>query len=1075
MIRPEVSVAAAFLVLAAAGVAASVDARAEISEPGDPLGGIDEALQKGDVPEALSRARAAADSARRRLAGEPANLATMLEGLALRLLEGANGTADTAAAGEVLLQESLDLRVRALGEDHLDVARSLDLLSTAHYDQGRFDDAEGEERRCLALRLRHLPDNDLAVAETRDGLAAILFKEGRFSEAEPLLSAATEVFRVTPSPGSGQPADSLNTLAELYRSQGRFREAEERFLEAIRLAEAEGDTGRPLQARLANNLAGLYKDEGRYDETETLLRRSLALRTEALVPDAGDLATAWLNLAELERLRGRFQEAEPLYARALELARRALGPDNPELAWFLNQQAVLYREEDRPEDAEPPCREALSLLRRTLGESHFMVAQSLHDLGTLLRSRGALEEAERDERSALAIRRDVYGDRHPDVAVTLTELARTVEARGRRDEALANIEEALGILERTSAYPEARADALALRADLRWSSGDRAGAIDDGRRAVGLVELIRPHAGGGEETRATFLAKHAALSDRLVLRLLEDGRIASAFEYAERARSRALLDQLQMARVDLLEAIADPARSSLAARERAAASRLAELQERVTFTRSRSDLPSEERARRVAGLEKDLDDASRSYAGIDDEIKNASPLWRDTTGGTPITLDAARREIVPPGGALLMYVVGEDESGLLLVPTPPGAPSFHRLQVDSASATLLGIPAGPLRARDLERVLDGAPRARAPGSATVATRGLLSALSRPPAPVDLVEEAERDAAGHPLSVRLQALFRVLVPRRAWAGVKSAAEVVVLPDGPLHRVPFEALVTKAGRAPGSARYWLDEGPPMDYAASATLLQRLAARGRVAATRVLSVSNPLYDSNAGTAGLRGKFEHGASPLAPLPGTALETRAIVDAFSSSGGREGAGAALPAGPEITVLEGREADEPRVRAALRGNRYVHLATHGLVDQERGAQFAALALTPPAIETGRTEDDGFLQLFEIYRLDVSCELAVLSACGTQAGRRVEGEGVFALSRGFLAAGARRVIASQWSVDDASTAVLIGELFRRIAAADRDGRTVSFAEALRDAKRAVRGRPEWASTFYWSPFVLTGIR
>jgi tetratricopeptide (TPR) repeat protein len=1051
MIRPEFRIVAVLLALATAGAWGSVPARSLAAEAdaADPLAGLDEALQKGDVPGALSMAREAADSARARLAGEPSDLASSLEGLALRLLQGANGTADTAAAGEALLHESLDLRVRALGEDHLDVARSLDLLSTAHYDQGRFDDAEAEERRCLAIRLRRLSENDRPAAEARYGLGAILFKEGRYAEAEPLLLAAVAVFRLTPSPWPGQLADSLNTLAELYRSQDRYGEAEERFLEAIRIAEAEGDESRPQQARLANNLAGLYKDEGRYDDAEILLRRSLDLRTRAVPADAGDLATAWLNLAELERLRGRFQEAEPLYAKALELARRALGPDNPDLAWFLNQRSVLYREEDRPEDAEPPCREALALLRRTLGERHFMVAQSLHDLGTVLRSRGAFEEAEQDERSALAIRREVYGDRHPDVALTLVELARTLDARGRHDEALDNVADALEILERTNAYPEARADALALRADLRWRSGERARAIDDQLRAVGLVEAIRPHAGGGEEARATFLGQHTELFERLVLWLLEDGRIAAAFEYAERARSRALLDQLQMARVDLLGAIPEPLRSSLAEQQRAAASRLAELQERVTFTRSRSDLSSEERGRRLAGLEKDLDDASRVYAAIYDEIRNASPLWRDTTGGTPMSLEAARRQIVPSGGALLLYVIGQKDSGLLVLPQPPRSPSFHHLEVDRAAATMLGIPAGPLRAGDLGRVLDG---------------GLLRALARPSATGSLMEEAERDAAGHPLSARLSALFRVLVPRRVWASLKPATEVVVLPDGPLHRLPFEALVTKAGRGPASARYWLDEGPPLRYAASATLLQRLAARGPVQAGGVLSVSDPLYDAADGAAILRGRFEPEGSPLARLPGTARETRAIVEAFAGAGG-----------PGVTVLEGREADEPRVRAELPGKRYVHFATHGLVDQERGQLFAALALTPAAVETGRTEDDGYLQLFEIYGLDVSCELAVLSACGTQAGRRVEGEGVFALSRGFLAAGARRVIASQWSVDDASTAVLVGELFRRIAAAEKDGRTLPFAAALRDAKRAVRGRPEWASPFYWSPFVLSGIR
>lgn len=1038
------------LSLAAASAAASLALGAA-----DPAAGFDDALQHGDLARALEIARAAADWRRESLAGRPAELAASLDGLALRLLQAASGTAETEAVGEALLRESLDLRRRTLGEDHLDVALSLDSLSTAHFFQGRFDEAEDEERRCLTIRLQWLPDSDRLVAFARYGLGAILIKEGRYAEAEPLLSAAIAVFRTMQPPDPGQLADGLNTLADLYRSQCRFREAEERFQEALRVAETSGEGSRSEQARLANNLAGLYKDEGRYDEAEVLLRRSLALREQAEAADPADLATAWLNLAELARVRGQLQEAGPLYTKALDLARPAFGRDNPELSWFLNQKAVLHQDEERLDAAEPLYRESLDLLRRTLGERHFMVAQSLHDLGGLLRSRGALAESEQVERGALGIRREVYGDRHPDVALTLVELARTLIAMGANSEALAGLDEAVGILEETTAYPEARAEALALRAELRWRADARPKALDDQRAAAALVLAIRPHAGGGEAARAAFLGKHAALFDRLVLWLLEDGRSAAAFEYAERARSRALLDQLQMARVDLMASIPEPLRSALAERERTAAARIAELQERASFTRSRTDLAPEERGRRVGQIQKDLDTADRAYAGIYEEIKNASPLWRNTTGGSPIPLDAAQREVVPPGGLLIMYVIGSEESGLLVLPPPPRPATFHRLEVDRAAAKILGIPAGPLRSRDVARVLGGS--------------GLLASLSRPPAGGAFAEESDRTAAGVTTAGRLQALFRVLVPRRVWSRLKTASEAVVIPDGALHRLPFEALVTKAGRSPVATRYWLDDGPAIRYAASATLLQRIAARGDVDGNRVLSVSDPVYDPAAGAASaraavLRGRFARASGPLARLPGTARETEAILKAFSHA-----------AADGVTVLQGIEAGEPRVRAALPGNRYIHLATHGLVDQERGDLFAALALAPPAVETGRADDDGFLQLFEIYGLDLSCDLAVLSACGSQVGRAVEGEGVFALSRGFVAAGARRVVASQWSVDDASTALLMEEFFGRIAAVWGDARPAPFTTALRDAKRAVRARQEWAAPFYWSPFVLTGIR
>ena len=100
---------------------------------------------------------------------------------------------------------------------------------------------------------------------------------------------------------------------------------------------------------------------------------------------------------------------------------------------------------------------------------------------------------------------------------------------------------------------------------------------------------------------------------------------------------------------------------------------------------------------------------------------------------------------------------------------------------------------------------------------------------------------------------------------------------------------------------------------------------------------------------------------------------------------------------------------------------------------------------------------------------------MLSACDTNRGPSVDGEGVFALSRGFLASGASRVIASQWAVDDESTAALMGALFTQIVERERAGRIVDYAEALRDAKRMVRSRPQWSDPFHWAPFVLTGRR
>ena len=100
---------------------------------------------------------------------------------------------------------------------------------------------------------------------------------------------------------------------------------------------------------------------------------------------------------------------------------------------------------------------------------------------------------------------------------------------------------------------------------------------------------------------------------------------------------------------------------------------------------------------------------------------------------------------------------------------------------------------------------------------------------------------------------------------------------------------------------------------------------------------------------------------------------------------------------------------------------------------------------------------------------------MLSSCESRVGRVVAGEGVFALSRAFLAAGARRVVASLWPAEDDSTAEIIGAFFRAAAAAEARGGKPDFTAALTQAKRAARARPAWADPFFWGPFVLEGIR
>jgi CHAT domain-containing protein len=187
-----------------------------------------------------------------------------------------------------------------------------------------------------------------------------------------------------------------------------------------------------------------------------------------------------------------------------------------------------------------------------------------------------------------------------------------------------------------------------------------------------------------------------------------------------------------------------------------------------------------------------------------------------------------------------------------------------------------------------------------------------------------------------------------------------------------------------------------------------------------------------------------------LQPLPHAREEVEALSAAY----------------PEDSVVRllGAEANEDAVVAAVTGDapRTLHLATHGLVDPVEPAR-TCIALAKPA----GGSSDGVLDLAEIAALRPTPPLVVLSACETAGGRVERGEGVVGLARAFLAAGSREVVASLWSVADASTAALMGEFYREM----RDGSDV--ATALAGARRTLLAQETTSHPFHWAAFVVVG--
>jgi tetratricopeptide (TPR) repeat protein len=311
------------------------------------------------------------------------------------------------AEAQTLHERALTIAERALGPDHLEVARSLNDLAVVHWYQGRYAEAKQFNERALAIREIALGDDHPEVAK------------------------------------------SANTLAIVYVSLGRFQEAQALFERAAAIRERELGPDHPDLARILINLANLHNDRGRRTDALALYERAIPIWERALGTDHPDVAATLNNLADVYADLGRHAEALPLDERALEIRERALGPDHPDLAFTLNSLGDAYAHLERHVEAESLFERALVIRERALGVDHPGVAESLAGLGNLYVEQGRCDEAEAAYDRALTIREHALGPDHTFVAQILIGMATLLAKQGKNSDAIALYERAFAIMERS--------------------------------------------------------------------------------------------------------------------------------------------------------------------------------------------------------------------------------------------------------------------------------------------------------------------------------------------------------------------------------------------------------------------------------------------------------------------------------------------------------------------------------------------------------------------------------------------------------------------------------------------------
>jgi CHAT domain-containing protein/Tfp pilus assembly protein PilF len=929
-----------------------------------------------------------------------------------------------------------------LAPGSLDVAGSLNNLGLDFRLRGDLDQAEKYYLRSLEIRQQLTPDS-LDVAAVLNNLGVVAYKRDDLATAEDYYNKSLAI-KEKLAPDSLDVPKTLKNLGLVAEERGNLRDAEQYYRRGLAIEERLAPNSLDVALSL-NNLGLLASDCGDLAKAEEYHRRALALE-EKLAPGGPDSAGSLTNLGIVAWRRGNLEKAEQYYKQALVLEQK-LAPESVELAETLNDLGLVARDRNDLVKAEQYYRQALAINEKKAAPGSLLLVSALTNLGSLAADSGDWTKAEDYLLRSLEISKKIAPS-GLSTAEILNNLGKVAADRGNLDKAQEYDQAALGIREKIAPESTEHAETLAALAGIMLRKGQLDAAAPLFEQALDTLDRQTEHLGGSEEARSAFRAKFVGYYQNYIDLLVRQKHPELAFHVLERSRARTLLEMLASAHIDVHKGIAP----GLLDQERLLAAEIAAKTSRRI--RLLSDKHSEQQ---LAAVNQEIEKLLAQRKDVEEQIQASSPGYAALVRPMPLSTNEIQQQLLDDETLLLSYSLGEERSYVFAVTST----SLHAYELPKRSE----IEAAAFRVYDL-----------------------MSARNRP-----AHAELRPFLSGRAIEYGKAATALSQMVLGPVAEQLRQKRLVIAADGALQYVPFAALpmpapgaqLTSETQPPDRGRAMLlvakhEELANLPGASVLAILRRDAAARKPAPKGVAVFADPVFSASdvRVNSELAAQKHTGAalSESAPVENLTRSANDLGLATGSAGpylprlpfSRREAMAILsliPPGQGMKAL-GFDASRATVTAPeLAHYRIVHFATHGLLDNEH-PELSGLVLS--LVDEHGKPQNGFLDLEDIYNLNLSADLVVLSACETGLGKQVKGEGLVGLTRGFMYAGATRVVASLWSVDDEATKELMTRFYKAI---EQQG--MSPVQALRQSQVAMMEQDRWHDPYYWAGFVLQG--
>ena len=916
--------------------------------------------------------------------------------------------------------DDVSVIAEAAGDHTIEVVTAFKFSAPAKYliTAAELREAKDEDSRRIAGERAVSEGEELRSVQTADSLSQAVEK---FAQAIAIWRSLGE---------RHEEAIAVYGRGWSYRSLGDYYNA----IRDLRLSASQMESLQDLngEAVARSALGWLYIYVGENEQSQEHFRQ--ALRTYQSLGNLRGQAITLYGIGITHALLSEPEQALEYFERSLE-PRRKVGDRSGEVL-TLTYIGIVYDSLGQTERGIEYAQHALEL-SYTIGSLPIRI-NPLSKLGWAYLNLRQLDKSRDYYEQALRICQST-GDRSSEAPVRYG-LARVEMEQGRLDEARRHIEVSLEIIE----------SLRGLNSSLQLRSTYMAGVQDNYHLYIEL--LMRLH-------RGDPAAGHAS----------------AALQVSERARARSLLDALSEAQIDLRGDVD----AQLIAEERRLQRKLNDLSALQMRLLSGKYTP-EQASALDANVKATIDLLEETRANI----KRANPGYAALTQPQLISVERIQRELLDDGTLLLEYALGEERSYLFLV-SPSSLQTFTlppRAEIEARARRVYGL----LSARALNS------RSETPKQKQARVAGADAELPREAAELSrmILAPAAAQLGSKRLLVVAQGALQLIpfaaLPEPGAEGLGDGA-MGGLGDGNMEREGARRHFAPSLGRPVAPTPLLVKHEIINLPSASTLaaLRRETAKRPPAPKTLALLADPIFERSDERLKLTGvQTQRAAQPGPDLSDHTASKRPrhlarAIEAFGESNDEF-------AFPRLTSTEweaeqiAKLAPADQVFKALSFDANLQLATGGKLSDYRIVHFASHSFINAAhpdlsgivlslVDRSGQEQDGFLRLYEIYNLKLPADLVVLGGCRTGLGKEIKGEGLMSLTRGFMYAGAPRVIVSAWEVQDRPSATLMVKFYRYLLGPKR----LSAAAALRAAQIEMSRDKQFAAPYFWAGFTLQG--